>query len=56
MWSTIPEQGKAELDESDDPVVDAAWFTFELESRCYATMMPREFMVTTCARDKCKME
>ncbi len=56
MWSAVPEQGKAELDVSDDPVVDAARFTFELESGCYATMMLRELMVTTCARDKCKMD
>jgi tRNA pseudouridine13 synthase len=33
-----------------DPVVDAARFTFELESGCYATMMLRELMLTTMVR------
>ena len=33
-----------------DPVVDAARFTFELDSGCYATMMLRELMVMTMAR------
>ncbi|KAK1740799.1 pseudouridine synthase, TruD family [Skeletonema marinoi] len=33
-----------------DPVVDAARFTFELESGCYATMMLRELMLTTLSR------
>ena len=56
IWSTVPEQGKAEPDVSDDPVVDAARLTFELESGCYATMLLRELMVTTCARDTCKMD
>ncbi len=35
---------------SSDCVVDAARFTFELESGCYATMMLRELMLTTMSR------
>ena len=56
IWSTVSEQGEAEPDVSDDPVVDAARLTFELESGCYATMLLRELMVTTYARDTCKMD
>ena len=40
----------------DDPAVDIARFTFELESGCYATMMLRELMVTTMSRDTCKVD
>ena len=36
--------------ETDDRVVDAARFRFELESGCYATMMLRELMLTTMSR------
>jgi tRNA(Glu) U13 pseudouridine synthase TruD len=56
MWSAIPEEGKLKSNVSNDPVVDAARFTFELKSGCYATMMLRELMVTTMYRDTCKMD
>jgi tRNA(Glu) U13 pseudouridine synthase TruD len=56
MWSAVSEQGKGKPDVSVDPMVASARFTFELESGCYATMMLRELMVTTMARDTCKVE
>ncbi len=55
-WSDVLEVGRVESDVSDDPVVDAARFTFELKSGCYATMMLRELMVTTMSRGTCKID
>ena len=49
-WEAIPECTGGQLDESEDPVVASAKFTFELPSGCYATMLLRELMVTTMAR------
>ncbi|KAL7446094.1 hypothetical protein ACHAXH_008706 [Discostella pseudostelligera] len=50
-WNIVPDHDTEEPDLSNDPVVGAVQFTFELESGCYATMMLRELMVTTMARD-----
>lgn len=50
-WHDVSKRVSEKPDTSDDAVVDAACFTFELESGCYATMMLRELMVTTMARD-----
>mmetsp|Transcript_5227 Transcript_5227/g.10971 ORF Transcript_5227/g.10971 Transcript_5227/m.10971 type:complete len:102 (-) Transcript_5227:118-423(-) len=37
--------------EGEDPVIDAVQLSFELESGCYATMLLRELMLTTMARE-----
>lgn len=50
-WSIVPEYEVREPEISKDPAVNAAQFTFELESGCYATMMLRELMLTTMARE-----
>ncbi len=51
-WNVVASNEEVKTDSSSetDPVVDAARFTFELESGCYATMMLRELMLTTMAR------
>lgn len=54
-WDVVVDEGEGDFTESEDRVVNAAKFTFELESGCYATMMLRELMVATMARDS-KME
>ncbi|KAL9183859.1 hypothetical protein ACHAXT_004715 [Thalassiosira profunda] len=50
-WEAIPKDTGGQLDESEDPVVASARFTFELASGCYATVLLRELMLTTMARD-----
>lgn len=50
-WSIVPEYRVGEPELSKDPVVSSAQFTFELGSGCYATMMLRELMLTTMARE-----
>jgi tRNA(Glu) U13 pseudouridine synthase TruD len=50
-WDIVGSGEETTMDESDDPVVSAARFKFDLKSGCYATMMLRELMVTTMARD-----
>ncbi len=57
-WEAVPETEDESLQkdspaDSDDSVVTAARLTFELESGCYATMMLRELLASTMARD-CK--
>jgi tRNA(Glu) U13 pseudouridine synthase TruD len=54
-WYNVPDPEIATSEGSKDPIVISAQFTFELESGCYATMMLRELMITTMARDN-KME
>jgi len=51
-WDVVAndEEMKSSSSSEKDPVVDAARFTFELESGCYATMMLRELMLTTLSR------
>ena len=51
-WNVVASDEEIKPDSSSDTdhVVDAARFTFELESGCYATMMLRELMLTTMAR------
>lgn len=51
-WSIVSSDDDLGATAQQDPTVDTARFTFELESGCYATMMLRELMVTTMARDK----
>ena len=59
-WEAVPEseedRSRKDRVHSDDAVVTAARLTFELESGCYATMMLRELLVTTMARDSKKKE
>ncbi len=49
-WTIVPEREAEALDLSN-PVVSTARFSFELESGAYATMMLRELMISTMARD-----
>lgn len=49
-WENVTQDKEDKFDTSSDCVVDAARFTFELESGCYATMMLRELMLTTMSR------
>ena len=51
IWESIEGDNGSHVDDSDDPIVSNAKFTFELESGSYATMMLRELMVTTMSRD-----
>ena len=53
-WDIVSNQDESNPTLETDPVVDAACFSFELESGCYATMMLRELMVTTMARGNTK--
>ena len=60
-WEAVPETEDESLQkgsplESEDSVVTAARLTFELESGCYATMMLRELLVSSMARDSKKKE
>ena len=49
-WENV-EGNNEHVNKEDDLTVSNAKFTFELESGCYATMMLRELMVMTMARD-----
>ena len=49
-WDLVLEDTEDKLDQSEDPSVSTAKFSFDLESGCYATMMLRELMVTTMTR------
>lgn len=49
-WENVAHDKEDKSDSLSDCVVDAARFTFELESGCYATMMLRELMLTTMSR------
>lgn len=55
-WSIVTRDDESGATAQQDPTVDTACFTFELESGCYATMMLRELMLTTIARDTCKVD
>jgi tRNA pseudouridine13 synthase len=55
-WSNVTRYDELGATAQHDPAVDIARFTFELESGCYATMMLRELMLTTMARDTCKVD
>ena len=52
QWDVVKndEDVKPSSPETDDRVVNAARFRFELESGCYATMVLRELMLTTMSR------
>lgn len=55
-WENVASKdSESKAESSEDPVVTDARFTFELPSGCYATMMLRELMVTTMARDGKKL-
>jgi len=49
-WEIVAHDEEDKSHSLSDCVVDAARFTFELESGCYATMMLRELMLTTMSR------
>lgn len=51
QWTNVNEHEVEDSNLSNDPVVNDARFTFDLDSGCYATMMLRELMVSTLARD-----
>ena len=57
-WESIVDKEvkdiKANSSSELDSVVEAARFTFELDSGCYATMLFRELMLTTMARGEGK--